>query len=127
MQPTLLYTKAFLSARKKSKVKSISHITGGGLIENPPRAFNKQLTLQFNMKNYKLPPLFEWIKKTANISLFELARTFNCGIGLLMIVDKKDVETVLSNVNESGYNAFLIGSMIEKDTLRNVVFEGWEL
>ncbi len=127
MEPTLLYSKAFLSARKKSKVKSISHITGGGLIENPPRAFNKHLTLQFNMKNYRLPPLFEWLQKTANISLFELARTFNCGIGLLIFADKKDAETILYNVNESGYNAFLIGSMIEKKSIKNVIFDGWEL
>jgi phosphoribosylformylglycinamidine cyclo-ligase len=127
MEPTLLYTKAFIAANKNLKVKSLSHITGGGLIENPPRAFNKNLTLQFNMNDFQLPPLFRWLQEQANISLFELTRTFNCGIGLLIFVDKKDVETILKDVNDTGYKAFLIGSMIKNKTKRNVIFDGWEM
>jgi phosphoribosylformylglycinamidine cyclo-ligase len=127
MEPTLLYTNAFLAANKKLKVKSLSHITGGGLIENPPRAFNKNLTLQFNMSNFHLPPLFKWIQEQANITLFELTRTFNCGIGLLIFADQKDVETILKDVNSCGYKAFLIGSMIEKKSNNNVIFDSWEL
>ncbi|MDC0457200.1 phosphoribosylformylglycinamidine cyclo-ligase [Alphaproteobacteria bacterium] len=127
MVPTLLYTKAFLAANKNLKVKSLSHITGGGLIENPPRAFNKNLTLQFNMSNFHLPPLFKWLQNQANISLFELTRTFNCGIGLLIFVDQKDVETILKDINNTGYQGFLIGSMIENKFNKNVIFDGWEL
>ena len=126
MEPTLLYTKAFLAANKNLKVKSLSHITGGGLIENPPRAFNKNLTLQFNMSNFELPPLFQWLQEQANISLFELTRTFNCGIGLLIFVDQKDVDTILKDLNNTGYEGFLIGSMIENKSNRNVIFNGWE-
>ncbi len=125
MKPTLLYTKAFLAANKNYKVKSISHITGGGLIENPPRAFNKNLTLKFNMKNFKLPPLFKYLKNKANISLFELAKTFNCGIGLLIFVDKNDAQVIINDINKIGYNAFLIGSMVENNSNKNVTFEGW--
>ena len=127
MEPTLLYANAFLAANKNLKVKSLSHITGGGLIENPPRAFNTNLTLKFNMNDYKFPPLFKWIQEQANISLFELTRTFNCGIGLLIFVDQKDLETILKNVNNTGHKAFLIGSMIENKSNRNVMFDGWEL
>ena len=115
MKPTLMYTKAFLAANKNYKVKSISHITGGGLIDNPPRAFNKNLTLKFDMKNFKLPPLFKWLKDKANISLFELAKTFNCGIGFLIFVDKNDAQLIINDINKIGYNAFLIGSMIENN------------
>ena len=125
MQPTLLYTNAFLSANKNSKVKSISHITGGGLIENPPRAFNKNLTLLFNMGTYKLPPLFNWIKEAANIDFFELAKTFNCGIGFLIFAEKSDVDTIIKNVNDVGYNSFLIGKMVEKKSNKDVIFDGW--
>tara|TARA_Y100001958_G_C20640314_1_gene173176 strand:- start:118 stop:501 length:384 start_codon:yes stop_codon:yes gene_type:complete len=125
MKPTLLYTKAFLEATKNNKVKSISHITGGGLIDNPPRAFNKNLTLKFDMKNFELPPLFKWLKEKANISLFELAKTFNCGIGFLIFVDRKDAEAMINDINKIGYNAFLIGSIIENDLNKNVVFDGW--
>ena len=125
MKPTLLYTNAFLAANKNNRVKSISHITGGGLIDNPPRAFNKNLTLKFEMKNFKLPPLFKWLKDKANISLFDLARTFNCGIGFLIFVDKKDVQVIVNDINEIGYNAFIIGSMIENNSKKNVIFDGW--
>ena len=127
LKPTLIYTKAFLKATRNNKVKSISHITGGGLIDNPPRAYNKNLTLKFDMKNFKLPPLFKWLKDKANMSLFELAKTFNCGIGLLMFVDRKDVELIINDINKVGYNAFLIGSIIENDINKNVIFDGWDL
>ena len=127
MEPTLLYTKAFLVGNKNYKIKSISHITGGGLIENPPRAFNDNLTLQFNMNNFVLPPIFRWLKEQANISFFELARTFNCGIGLLIFVDKKDADEIILDINESGYNSFLIGSIVDKQTTERVTFNGWEL
>ncbi len=125
MKPTLLYTKAFLAANKNQKVKSISHITGGGLIENPPRSFNKNLTLKFDMKDFKVPPLFKWLKREANLSLFELAKTFNCGIGFLIFVDKKDSQTIIDDINKLGYNAFLIGTMIENNTNDNVIFDNW--
>ncbi len=125
MEPTLIYTKAFLEATKNHKVKSISHITGGGLIENPPRAFNKNLTLKFDMKNFKLPPLFKWLKNKANMSLFELAKTFNCGIGFLIFAEKKDAEVIINDINKIGYNAFLIGSIIENTSNKNVIFDGW--
>ena len=125
MKPTLLYTNAFLAANKNYKVKSISHITGGGLIDNPPRAFNKQLSLRFDMKNFNLPPLFKWLKEKANISLFELAKTFNCGIGFLIFADKNDAQVIINDINKVGYNAFLIGSMIENNFNKNVIFDGW--
>ena len=127
MKPTTLYTNAFLAGNKKNEIKSICHITGGGLIENPPRAFNTDLTIKFDMKDYELPPLFKWLQNKANISLFELAKTFNCGIGLLIFVNKKDLETVMRNVNEVGYHSFVIGSMIKNTTNKNVVFDGWDL
>ena len=127
MEPTILYTNALLAGNKNHEIKSISHITGGGLIENPPRAFNKNLTIKFDMKNYGLPPLFKWLQSKANISLFELVKTLNCGIGLLIFVSKKDLETVMLNVNKAGYNSFLIGSMIENTSNKSVIFDGWEL
>jgi len=125
MKPTLIYTRAFQAANKNYKVKSISHITGGGLIDNPPRAFNKNLTLKFDMKNFKLPPLFKWLKDKANISLFELAKTFNCGIGFLIFVDKNDAQEIINDINKIGYNAFLVGSMIDNNYEKNVIFDGW--
>jgi len=125
MQPTILYTNAFLAANENDRVKSVCHITGGGLIENPPRSFSRDLTLNFNMKNYQMPVLFEWIKEKANISLYEMLKTFNCGIGLLIFVDRSDAENVINDINNVGYDAFLIGSMEENKLHKKVVFDGW--
>src|SRR6056300_2016059 len=125
MQPTILYTNAFLAANKDDRVKSVCHITGGGLIENHPRSFSINLTLNFDMNKYKLPSLFQWLKEKANISLYEMAKTFNCGIGLLVFVDKKDVNDVINDIKNSGYHAFLIGSMVENRHNKKVVFDGW--
>ncbi len=127
MEPTILYAKAFLAGNQKNEIKSICHITGGGLIENPPRVFNNNLTIKFDMKDYELPPLFKWLQSKANISLFELVKTFNCGIGLLIFVNKKDVETVMANINKAGYNSFLIGLMVENTSNKSVVFDGWQV
>jgi len=125
MQPTILYTNAFLAANKDDRVKSVCHITGGGLIENPPRSFSRNLTLNFNMENYQMPSLFEWIKEKANISLYEMLKTFNCGIGLLIFVDKSDAKSVINDINNVGYDSFLIGSMEENKLNKHVVFDGW--
>ena len=126
MEPTLLYTDAFLAANKNNKVKSISHITGGGLVENPPRAFNKNLKVQLNMNSYILPSIFTWLKNNANLSYFELARTFNCGIGLLIFCDAKDTDQIILDVNSKGYKSFEIGIMDEKKNNQSVIFNGWD-
>ena len=72
-----------------------------------------------------MPPLFQWIKEKANISLYEMLKTFNCGIGLLIFVNEKDKIDVLNNIKNVGYDAFLIGSMEEKNSNKDVYFEGW--
>ncbi len=127
MEPTSIYTNAYLAANQNSKVKSISHITGGGLVENPPRAFNKDLTLQLNMQSYELPPVFLWLKRLANLSDLELARTFNCGIGLLIFSDADDADQIILDINASGYKSFLIGTMDNKKDSQSVIFNGWGL
>ena len=78
------------------------------------------------MSGFELPLLFKWIKEQANINLFELTRTFNCGIGLLIFVDKKDVHTIIEDINNAGYESFLIGSMVENKSNKNVMFDGWK-
>jgi len=78
------------------------------------------------MKNYKLPPLFKWLQKKANMSMFELAKTFNCGIGFLIFADKNDAQVIINDINKVGYNAFLIGSIVENNSNKNVIFNGWD-
>ena len=127
MTPTLLYTNAFLAANRNNKVKSISHITGGGLVENPPRAFDKNLKVLFNMNSYVLPSIFTWLKNNANLSYFELARTFNCGIGLLIFCDDKDTDQIIVDINSTGYKSFEIGIIEEKEDSQSVIFNGWDI
>ena len=79
------------------------------------------------MNDFLLPPVFSWLKEQANISLFELARTFNCGIGLLIFVDEHDVDEIISDINDNGYKSFIIGDMIDKTGTMNVLFNGWNI
>ena len=125
LRPSVIYTPTILKILEHNPIKSIAHITGGGLIENPPRSFSRELTLNFNMENYQMPSLFEWIKEKANISLYEMLKTFNCGIGLLIFVDKSDAKSVINDINNVGYDSFLIGSMEENKLNKHVVFDGW--
>ena len=63
-------------------------MTGGGLVENPPRVYGEEIALELDCSSWSLPPLFEWLAKAGNIAPLELARTFNCGIGMLLFVDE---------------------------------------
>ena len=113
LEPTVIYTCALRAVAKAlgslSQVQGIAHITGGGLIENPPRAFGEGLKLDLDLSTWDLPPLFQWICKNGNIEARECARVFNCGIGMLLFVDKGDADSVISAIKDSGHDAWQAG------------------
>ena len=86
LTPTRIYADAVKAGLNAGGITSISHITGGGLIENPPRVFGDDLAITLDMALRPFPPLFRWLKQAGNLSDFEMARTFNCGIGMLITV-----------------------------------------
>ncbi len=112
LTPTKIYVKSCLNAIKTGKVKALAHITGGGLIENLPRVLSEGVEVKIDYKSWTAPEIFPWLQKMGNVADEEMRRTFNCGIGMVLVVDKNDAEEVKDVLEESGEEAFVIGSLI---------------
>ena len=95
LTPTKIYAKEIEDLIKNIEVKAISHITGGGLYENVPRVLKDDLSVEFNLSNLKLDPIFENIQKWGNIDTDEMYNTFNMGVGMVIFVDPKDCNKAL--------------------------------
>ena len=113
MTPTRIYVKSVLPLIKAGLIKGGAHITGGGLIENPPRAIAEGLEPQFDWNAWTLPPVFAWMQEIGGLSDHELRRTFNCGVGFMLIVAAQDAEPVLAALLNAGENAFVCGQLIQ--------------
>ncbi len=111
MTPTRIYVKSVLPLIKAGLIKGGAHITGGGLIENPPRAIAEGLEPQFDWNAWPLPPVFAWMQEVGGLSDHELRRTFNCGVGFMLIVAAEDAEPVLAALLNAGENAFVCGQL----------------
>ena len=112
LTPTKIYVKSCLAALKTGKVKALAHITGGGLVENLPRVLSEGVEVKIDYKSWKAPEIFAWLQKTGNVADEEMHRTFNCGIGMVLVVDKNDVEEVQEILRQAGEEVFVIGSLI---------------
>ena len=123
LAPTRIYTDAVMAAMETGSVTGVAHITGGGLIENPPRVYDEGLAAKLNLKARPLPPLFQWLKQAGNVSNYELARTFNCGIGMLVYVSADKADAALQAITMTGEDAFMIGEMVARDD-EAVILEG---
>ncbi|MES2722092.1 MAG: phosphoribosylformylglycinamidine cyclo-ligase [Pseudomonadota bacterium] len=111
MAPTRIYIKSVLPQIKAGLIKGCAHITGGGLIENPPRAIAEGLTANFDWNAWPLPPVFAWMQQVGGVSDHELRRTFNCGVGLILIVAPGDAPAVLEALLAAGEDAFVCGEL----------------
>lgn len=111
LAPTRIYIKTVLPHLKAGRVSGLAHITGGGLIENPPRAIRPGLVARFDWDAWTLPPVFQWLQEVGGVADQELRRTFNCGVGLMLIVDPKDLPEVLEGLVRDGEDAFVIGEL----------------
>ena len=124
LEPTIIYSSLFEKIRSKIQINGVTHITGGGLVENPPRTFSKDLSLMINMKSYEMNNIFHWIKKETKLNWLEIFKTFNCGVGLLLFIDKNDENTALTEINKNGLNAWVIGEITKNKNGKNVNFIG---
>lgn len=111
MAPTRIYIKSVLPVIKSGLVSGCAHITGGGLIENPPRAIADGLAAKFDWNAWPLPPVFDWLQRTGGVSDHELRRTFNCGVGLILVTAPENAEPVLAALLNAGENAFVCGEL----------------
>lgn len=113
LTPTKIYVKPILKLLKKIKVKGISHITGGGFYENIPRCIPNGLCAEIEKKNIKILPIFNYIQKCGNIKERDMFNTFNMGVGMCIIVSKKDAEKTIEILSSCKENAYIIGKIIE--------------
>ena len=111
MEPTRIYVKPVLPIMKAGLVKGAAHITGGGLIENPPRCIAEGLKASFDWDAWPMPAVFQWLAETGGISDHEMRRTFNCGVGFILIVAPENVEPVLAALLNAGETAFVCGQL----------------
>jgi phosphoribosylformylglycinamidine cyclo-ligase len=112
LTPTKIYVKSCLAALKTGKIKALSHITGGGLTENLPRVLAKNVTPKIDFKSWNRPTIFDYLQKLGNVTDEEMQRTFNCGIGMVLVVAKGDEMAVKEILEQAGEEVFVIGELI---------------
>jgi len=122
LKPTILYPKLIMNLINNFKINSISHITGGGLTENLPRSISKNLCVEIKTDSWDMPKVFKWLKKEGDISNKDMFRIFNCGIGMVLIVDKKDVKDISNKISEMNFKNYVIGTVKEKNQEQSVIY-----
>ncbi len=111
LTPTKIYVRQCLEALKTKKVKALCHITGGGLVENLPRVFSKDLQAKIDYNSWKMPEIFKFLQQKGDVNDHEMHKTFNCGIGMTLITSKNDSDEVMKALQQSGENPIIIGEI----------------
>ncbi|MFH1496091.1 MAG: phosphoribosylformylglycinamidine cyclo-ligase [Pseudomonadota bacterium] len=111
LAPTRIYVKPLLKLMGELPVKGMAHITGGGLLENIPRVLPENLTAVIQKSSWTMPPLFSWMQQEGNVAEKEMHRTFNCGIGMIVIVAAEQAEAAMASLSASGEQVWRIGQI----------------
>jgi phosphoribosylformylglycinamidine cyclo-ligase len=111
LAPTRIYARALKPVFAKNLVKGGAHITGGGLVENTPRALPDSLTPSFDWGAWKRPAVFEWLQSVGGTPEADLRRTFNLGVGFVLVSDAKNADAVVAELNSGGERAFVMGEL----------------
>jgi len=111
LAPTRIYVKSILPLLKRSQVRGFAHITGGGLTDNVPRLFDETLIPHFDEQALALPPAFAWLQKAGGLSTAEMHRTFNCGVGGVLVCAPEAADDLVQALTAAGENARLIGDI----------------
>lgn len=136
LTPTRIYVKPLLKALEvsshnaskfSSAIKGMAHITGGGLVENVPRMLPSTLAAHIDVSTWELPPVFQWLKKTGNVSSKEMSRAFNCGVGMVLVVDKDSVAAVQEILEREGETMYRVGELkVRSDGEEGCILTGLE-
>lgn len=111
LTPTIIYVKKIVALHEKIGLKGVVHITGGGMPDNIPRVIPKGLGVHVKANSYEIPPLFQWLQKAGNVPLDDMRRTFNMGVGMIMVVDPSQV----SEVQQIDPEIWVLGHIVEGD------------
>ncbi len=112
LTPTKIYVKSCLEAIKTNKIKALAHITGGGLIENLPRVLSPNIEVKIDYNSWQRPEIFDYLQKLGKVDDHEMHRTFNCGIGMVLVVDKNHVDEIMQILKLQGETPNIIGELI---------------
>ena len=113
LQPTRIYVKPVLELMQSVTVKGLAHITGGGLTENIPRILQGGLRAEIDINSWQQGPLFDWLAVSGRIAIDEMRRTFNCGVGMVAVVDAADTDATLAVLAGCGETAWRLGQIRE--------------
>jgi phosphoribosylformylglycinamidine cyclo-ligase len=123
LEPTKIYVKSVLALFKEVDIHALSHITGGGFWENIPRVLPETAQAVINGKSWQWPSVFNWLQEQGNITTHEMYRTFNCGVGMVIVVPKDKVAQSIDILTAHGEKAWHIGEIADKkDGEEQVVF-----
>jgi phosphoribosylformylglycinamidine cyclo-ligase len=114
LAPTRLYVRSCLALARSGDCRALAHITGGGLVENIPRVLPAGLAADIDAASWPLPPVFAWLKRAGDVADGELARTFNCGIGMMAVVAPGRVDAATRLLAEAGETVYRIGSIVRR-------------
>lgn len=115
MTPTRIYVKPVLALLETINVKGMAHITGGGLTGNLPRCLPDHIAARIEMASWSRAPIFDWLQQAGELDDAEMLRTFNCGIGLCLVVSKADADAAIAQLTASGETVWRIGETIARD------------
>ena len=124
LTPTRIYVKPALAAVKAGAVRALAHITGGGLLENIPRVLPDGLSVALDAGTWSLPPVFRWLMRTGGLAPTEMARTFNCGIGMVAICPADKADTAIGILADAGEIVTRIGGVVPVGDGHRVALSG---
>ncbi|MCB1500319.1 MAG: phosphoribosylformylglycinamidine cyclo-ligase [Bauldia sp.] len=124
LTPTRIYVKPLLAAlREPGRVKALAHITGGGFVDNIPRALPRSLAARIDLAAVNVPPVFRWLAEAGPIAEAEMLRTFNCGVGMIVVVKAEAADAVAAILETAGETVFRLGRVEPREDAP-VVFDG---
>ena len=115
IEPTRIYVRSILSLLNTLPVHAISHITGGGLLENIPRVLPEHLAAKLDPASWAQPEIFQWLQDQGNIATSEMYRVLNCGVGMVVVISRESSNEAINHLNSCGENAWLIGEVVQFD------------
>jgi len=122
LKPTHLYPSAIKELIKKIDVKGMAHITGGGLTENIPRIIKKGMLAEINLSSWKFPKIFQWLQDSGKISQMDMLRIFNCGVGMICVLDQKDISKAQAILKGYKFKSFPIGLIKKSNSPTQIEF-----
>lgn len=111
LEPTRIYVKSLLALMAETRVKGMAHITGGGITGNVPRVLPEHTRAVIRADAWTWPAVFQWLQAQGNVALAEMHRTFNCGIGMVLVVDKGDADAAMQFLSARGETVYRLGEI----------------